>query len=48
MPARRPAVIRPATALTDALETTRIRSVTGRTGDRTALVTALPCRARLI
>jgi magnesium chelatase family protein len=29
----------------EALETTRIPCVAGRTGDRTALVTARPCRA---
>jgi magnesium chelatase family protein len=31
--------------LAEALETTRIHSVAGLTGDRTALVTARPCRA---
>jgi magnesium chelatase family protein len=37
--------ILPARALTDALETTCIRSVAGRTGARTALVTTRPWRA---
>jgi hypothetical protein len=31
--------------LAEAIETTRIHSVAGLTGDRTALVTARPCRA---
>jgi magnesium chelatase family protein len=31
--------------LAEALETTRIQSVAGRTGERTALVTTRPCRA---
>jgi magnesium chelatase family protein len=31
--------------LAEAIETTRIHSVAGLTGDRTALVTTLPCRA---
>jgi magnesium chelatase family protein len=31
--------------LAEALETTRIHRVAGRTGDRTALVTTRPCRA---
>jgi magnesium chelatase family protein len=31
--------------LADALDTTRIHSVAGRTGDRTACVTTRPCRA---
>jgi predicted ATPase with chaperone activity len=32
--------------LAEAIETTRIHRVVGRTGDRTALVTARPFRAR--
>jgi magnesium chelatase family protein len=32
-------------SLAEALETTRIHRVAGRTGDRTALVTTRPCRA---
>jgi magnesium chelatase family protein len=35
----------PAMTLAEAIETTRIHSVAGLTGDRTALVTARPCRA---
>jgi magnesium chelatase family protein len=35
----------PAMTLTEAIETTRIHSVAGLTGDRTALVTTRPCRA---
>src|SRR5262245_3696408 len=35
----------PAMTLAEALETTRIHSVAGLTGDRTALVTTRPCRA---
>ena len=31
--------------LAEAIETTRIHRVAGRTGDRTALVTTRPCRA---
>jgi magnesium chelatase family protein len=37
--------IRPAMTMADALETTRIDRVTGRTGARTALGTTRPCRA---
>jgi magnesium chelatase family protein len=37
--------ILPAMSLADALETTRIHSVAGRTGARTAVVTTRPCRA---
>jgi magnesium chelatase family protein len=35
----------PAMSLAEALETTRIHRVAGRTGRRTALVTTRPCRA---
>jgi magnesium chelatase family protein len=35
----------PAMTIANALDTTRIRRVAGRTGDRTALVTARPFRA---
>jgi magnesium chelatase family protein len=35
----------PAMTLAEALETTCIHHVGGRTGDRTALVTMRPCRA---
>jgi magnesium chelatase family protein len=45
MLARRLTTILSAMALPKALETTRIHSVEGRTGDRTALVTTRPCRA---
>jgi magnesium chelatase family protein len=45
MLARRLTTILPAMTLAEALETTRIHRVAGRTGDRTALVTARPCRA---
>jgi magnesium chelatase family protein len=34
-----------AMTLAEAIETTRIHSVAGLTGDRTALVTTRPCRA---
>jgi len=37
--------ILPAMPLADALETTRIHSVAGLTGYRTAVVTTRPCRA---
>jgi magnesium chelatase family protein len=37
--------ILPAMTLAEAIETTRIHSVAGLTGDRTALVTTRPCRA---
>ena len=42
---RRLATILPARLLADALETTRIHSVAGRTGYHTALVTTRPFRA---
>jgi hypothetical protein len=45
MLARRLTTILPAMTLAEAIETTRIHSVAGLTGDRTALVTARPCRA---
>src|SRR4030095_1467670 len=45
MLARRLTTILPATTLAEALETTRIHSVAGLTGDRTALVTTRPFRA---
>jgi magnesium chelatase family protein len=45
MLARRLTTILPARRLAEALETTRIHSVAGLTGDRTALVTARPFRA---
>src|ERR671923_663508 len=45
MLARRLTTILPAMTLAEALETTRIHSVAGLTGDRTALVTTRPCRA---
>jgi hypothetical protein len=35
----------PTMSLAEALETTRIHRVAGRTGDRTTLVTTRPCRA---
>jgi magnesium chelatase family protein len=35
----------PAMTLAEAIETTRIHSVAGLTGDRTSLVTTRPCRA---
>jgi magnesium chelatase family protein len=35
----------PAVTLAEAIETTRIHSVAGLTGGRTALVTTRPCRA---
>jgi magnesium chelatase family protein len=43
--ARRLDTMLPAMTLAEALETTRIHSVAGRTGARTALVTTRPCRA---
>jgi Magnesium chelatase, subunit ChlI len=43
--ARRLTTLLPAMTLADALETTRIHRVAGRTGARTALVTTRPCRA---
>jgi magnesium chelatase family protein len=45
MQARRLTTILPAMSLAEALETTRIHSVAGLTGDRPAVVTARPCRA---
>jgi hypothetical protein len=45
MLARRLTTILPAMTLAEAIETTRIHSVAGLTGDRTALVTSLPFRA---
>src|SRR5262245_65397472 len=45
MLARRLTTILPAMTLPEALETTRIHRVAGRTGDRTALVTTRPFRA---
>jgi magnesium chelatase family protein len=45
MLARRLTTILPAMTLPKAIETTRIHSVAGRTGARTAVVTTRPCRA---
>jgi len=45
MLARRLTTILPQMTLAEAIETTRIHSVAGLTGDRTALVTTRPCRA---
>jgi magnesium chelatase family protein len=45
MLAHRLTTILPAMTLPEALETTRIHRVAGRTGARTALVTTRPCRA---
>src|SRR5215217_4292028 len=45
MLARRLTTILPAMTLAEAIETTRIHRVAGRTGDRTAWVTTRPCRA---
>jgi magnesium chelatase family protein len=45
MLARRLTAILPAMTLPEALDTTRIPRVAGRTGARTALVTTRPCRA---
>jgi magnesium chelatase family protein len=45
MLARRLTTILPAMTLAEALETTRIHSAAGFTGDRTALVTTRPFRA---
>jgi magnesium chelatase family protein len=45
MLARRVTTILPAIAVAEAIETTRIYSVAGLTGDRTAWVTTRPCRA---
>jgi magnesium chelatase family protein len=44
MLARRLTTILPAMTLAEAIETTRIHSVAGLTGARTALVTTHPCR----
>jgi magnesium chelatase family protein len=43
--AHRLTTILPAMTLPEALETTRLHRVAGRTGARTALVTTRPCRA---
>jgi magnesium chelatase family protein len=45
MLARRLTTLRPAMTLAEAVETTRIHSVAGLTGDRAALVTTRPFRA---
>src|SRR5262245_27000422 len=45
MLARRLTTILPAMTLPEAIDTTRIHRVAGRTGDRTALVTTRPFRA---
>jgi magnesium chelatase family protein len=45
MPTRRLTIILPAMTLAEAIETTRIHSDAGLTGDRTALVTTRPYRA---
>jgi hypothetical protein len=45
MLARRLTTILPAMSLPDALDTTRLHRVAGRTGARTILVTTRPCRA---
>jgi magnesium chelatase family protein len=45
MLARRLTTILPAMSMAEALETTRIHSVAGLTGERTALVTTRPFRA---
>jgi magnesium chelatase family protein len=45
MLARRLTTILPTMSLAEALETTRIHSVAGLTGGRTAVVTTRPCRA---
>jgi magnesium chelatase family protein len=45
MLARRLTTILPDLTVAEALETTRIHRVAGRTGDRTAFVTTRPCRA---
>src|SRR5215510_3091594 len=45
MLARRLTTILPAMTLAEAIETTRLHSVAGLTGDRTALVTTRPFRA---
>jgi magnesium chelatase family protein len=43
--ARRLIALLPALTLAEAIETTRLHGVAGRTGGRTALVTTRPCRA---
>jgi magnesium chelatase family protein len=43
MLARRLTTILPAMTLAEAIDTTRIHRVAGRTGDRTALATTRPC-----
>jgi hypothetical protein len=45
MLARRPITILPTMTLAEAIETTRIHRVAGRTSGRTALVTMRPCHA---
>jgi Magnesium chelatase, subunit ChlI len=45
MVARRLTTMRPAMTLAEALETTRIHCIDGRTGAGTAVVMARPCRA---
>jgi magnesium chelatase family protein len=45
MLARRLTTILPAMTLPEALETTRLHRVAGRTGARIAVVTTRPCRA---
>jgi magnesium chelatase family protein len=45
MLARRLTTILPEMTLPDAIETTRMHCVAGRTGDRTAFVMTRPCRA---
>jgi magnesium chelatase family protein len=45
MLARRLTTMLPAMTLAEAIETTRIHRVAGRTGARTAVVTTRPCRA---
>jgi magnesium chelatase family protein len=45
MLARRLITILPTMTLAEAMETTRIHRVAGRTGARTAFVTTRPCRA---
>jgi magnesium chelatase family protein len=42
---RRLTTILPAMTMAEAIETTRIHSLAGLTGDHTALVTTRPCRA---
>jgi hypothetical protein len=44
-PARRPAMIRPAMTLPEAVETTHVHRIAGRTGGRTAVITMRPCCA---